>query len=76
VTVKYSLFRDLNLIMRKLSIDKEIDVKCLLDQGKLYTEITRGCGISKATVSRIKVQHGSDRPCNEPGHPKILKNRY
>jgi uncharacterized protein YerC len=32
--------------MRKLLIDKETDVKCLLDQGKPYTEITRECGVS------------------------------
>jgi DNA invertase Pin-like site-specific DNA recombinase len=61
--------------MRKLSIDKENDVKCLLDQGKPYTEIARECGVSKATISRIKAQYDPNRPCNEPGRPKILKNR-
>jgi DNA invertase Pin-like site-specific DNA recombinase len=58
----------------KLSIDKENDVKCLLDQGKPYSVIARECGLSKATRFQIKAQYDPNRPCNEPGRPKILKN--
>jgi transposase len=32
-------------------------------------------GVNKATISRIKSQYVPNRPCNEPGHPKSLKNR-
>jgi transposase len=49
--------------------------KFLLDKGNLYTVITRECGVSKATIYGIKAQYDPNRPFNEPGRPKILKNR-
>jgi hypothetical protein len=60
--------------MRKLSIDKENNINCLLDLGDPYTEIAREGGVSKTTISRIKAQY-INRPCNESGHPKIMKKR-
>ncbi|XP_063902560.1 uncharacterized protein LOC135122298 [Zophobas morio] len=45
------------------------------NKGKPYTEIARKCSVSKATISRIKAHYNPDRPCSEPGRPKVLKNR-
>jgi DNA invertase Pin-like site-specific DNA recombinase len=75
VTVKDSLFKYLNLVISKVSIDKENDVKYLLDQSKPYSETALEYGVSKAIISRIKAQNDPNRPCSEPGRPKILKNR-
>jgi DNA invertase Pin-like site-specific DNA recombinase len=65
VNIKDSLFGDLKLIMRKLSIDKESDVKCLLNQGETYTEIACGCDVVKTTLSRIRTHYDPNRPCND-----------
>jgi hypothetical protein len=50
------------------------NLKCLLDQGKPYADISRGYGVSKTiTYPKLKLNMNPNRPCNEPGHPKVLK---
>jgi hypothetical protein len=75
VTKKEILIKDLNLIVGKLSIDKENDVKMSFRSSKPYAEIARGCCVRKTKISRIRAQYDPNRPCNEPGRPKVLKNR-
>ena len=65
----YEFFTDVCTIKELKELTSRFTVACLLDQGKIYTEICKKTGASTATISRVNrcLQYGTD------GYKKAIK---
>ncbi len=58
----YEFFTDVCTIKEMLEMSSRFTVARMLDEGEVYTEISRKTGASTATISRVNrcLHHGSD----------------
>ncbi len=58
----YEFFTDVCTIKELKEMSSRFTVACMLEQGRIYTDISQATGASTATISRVNkcLQYGSD----------------